>query len=500
MNTISEVLSQIAEGLDISPSDYALAQDRFNAVQAWLADGQYKSGSGANIFLQGSFRLGTVVRPLSGDSEGDYDIDQVCELTIPHANQSPGILKHDIGNRLSENDDYRRMMDEEGRRCWTLVYSSSEGRPGFHIDVLPAITSSFGEAYQIDITDKSKADYSWKSSNPNGYYHWFKARNTVFGDLVESQRQRIYAANGEQYKSASDVPLQLVRTSLQRAIQVMKRHRDTYFLNLDNKPISIILTTITTHHYDGSPIRDVIRRFARYVIDRHETLLRDGGIERDGVLDFIAGKWLVRNPVHAEREIEEQENFADKWSENSDLTTSFFAWVYQLDRDLSRFDKSGQASDLNLRTNVESDGEIFVSRRLRSSALSLEQGNNPTDDLLDLVHLGIEGELEWDQIRDLAKSIFDNAEGVSKDVAKVNFYQVALHRGKNLSEEAKNDIRRVLEHHSDSAAFRMCCHILLGSVTREMIRDCLAEGKYADPLRWPIMRLVPDRIVFPGTT
>jgi hypothetical protein len=100
METRNSILSQIAQHLDISPSDFKRAQERYKAVGRWLDGGTYQSGSLPKIYLQGSFRLGTVVRPYRDGQDSDFDIDQVCELTHRREHTSPRTLKHDVGDRL----------------------------------------------------------------------------------------------------------------------------------------------------------------------------------------------------------------------------------------------------------------------------------------------------------------------------------------------------------------------------------------------------------------
>ena len=45
---------------------------------------------------------------------------------------------------------------------------SEENRPGFHLDVLPALSSASYQEHQIDITEKNDEMYSWSTSNPEG--------------------------------------------------------------------------------------------------------------------------------------------------------------------------------------------------------------------------------------------------------------------------------------------------------------------------------------------
>src|SRR5262249_16388945 len=109
------------------------------AVAGWLeAANSSLTPYRPRVTLQGSFRLGTVVRPVIKGRGADYDIDQVCCLDRPGAGMQPGTLKHRVGDRLREHGTYRGMLDEEGRRCWTLNYAEDDG-VGFHLDVLPAI-------------------------------------------------------------------------------------------------------------------------------------------------------------------------------------------------------------------------------------------------------------------------------------------------------------------------------------------------------------------------
>ena len=92
---LNEAYVHLAESLDIPPSKYKEAVDRYRAVGEWLEAGEYLAASGEpEVYPQGSFRLGTVVRPLREGKEADYDIDLVCELKIAKTDVSPSDLKH----------------------------------------------------------------------------------------------------------------------------------------------------------------------------------------------------------------------------------------------------------------------------------------------------------------------------------------------------------------------------------------------------------------------
>lgn len=490
----NQVLLQVAQYLDISPSDYKIAQDRFNAVKSWLETGDYNSGYLPDVYLQGSFRLGTVVRPYREDKDGNFDIDQVCELTKFSSHKSSEVLKNDIGDRLKENDDYNRMLDDEGKRCWTIEYATEESRPGFHIDILPALKSDEGTLYNIDITHKEKNTYSWSTSNPKGYYLWFKSKNTYTSEFVESQRGSIFNSNRGLYNTKEDVPKQLFRTSLQRAIQIMKRHRDVHFSNKEFKPISIIITTITTQIYTQNNIIGIIDEFINYVLGRNEFLIKNGYLVKDDILDFSNAKWLIPNPVDLTRPEIERENFADRWNLEPKLANAFFEWSQQLKRDITSFKKSGISDNLNLKTKSFGTGDKIDKILKEELEKKLNNGNtmysNDGNDLLKMIHLGIEGKTEWEPIKKLALAHFQNTEeGENKDIAKVNYYQIAGHQGRSFSKEAREDILGVLRRHHDSPSFILCCNLLLGTATQVMIRNCMNHFQSENILEWPILRL-----------
>lgn len=473
-------LEKIVSDLDISPTDFERARSRYKAVADWLKGGEYASGDQMDIYIQGSFRLGTVIRPYRNSSDADYDIDQVCEIN-GHTTTAR-ILKHDVGDRLKNNADYERMLDEEGRRCWTLIYASQEGRPGFHLDVLPSRLGSDYASTRIDITHKNAGAYSWKSSNPKGYYEWFKACNAFSESTLISQRARIFEKNGALYKSASEVPKQLIRTNLQRSIQLMKRHRDVFFDGKEFSPISVIITTICAHKYTGAAIYETIIGFCDYVIGRLATVILGSQPGYDGILDYVNGGWVIPNPA------DNDENFADKWRKERERETAFFSWVLALRRSLYAFDRSENYRDLCLASFGGSSPDGQYSRRMLSKFTTGSVSSD--EDLLNLIHLGIESKLDWSAVNKIAvKNVDEEENGTeSKDIAWVNYYQVRLHAGYGLTVDHQNHIRKIRENRSSDSSFVFCCSLLLGEATLQMLRNCL-RSRGNDALRWPIVRL-----------
>ena len=113
---------------------------------------------------------------------------------------------------------------EEKRRCWHVEY---EDVPQFHMDVIPAV---FRSEY-IDITDhdEEKDSYEYIGSNPRGYVEWFRER---MAKRRQALREQYCSAHRDVIKSQADVEALKeyhFKTPLQKAIQILKRHRDIMF-------------------------------------------------------------------------------------------------------------------------------------------------------------------------------------------------------------------------------------------------------------------------------
>ena len=131
------IFNALSESLDITETQYEAAVRSYRAVGDWLAKADSVLVSYNPIIrAQGSFMLGTMIRPLN--EQDDLDIDLVCELTGKGASWTQYDLKHKVGNRLKDHETYKRMLDEEGRRCWTLKYAQESN---YHMDILPCLVA-----------------------------------------------------------------------------------------------------------------------------------------------------------------------------------------------------------------------------------------------------------------------------------------------------------------------------------------------------------------------
>ncbi len=304
------LIESVAEALDVPDSAYEQAKKRYEAVGAWLSvEGSPLRDALPVIYPQGSFALGTVNRPLRGP-RAEYDIDAVVELKGPVRNWTASQLKQLVGDRLREHGTYRAMLAEEGRRCWTLDYAAASGEPGFHMDLLPSVRGGTdhpgpGSATAIAITNRTPVRlYEWRPSDPKGYQAWFRGRMRV---RLDSHGVPM----SESWARIEAVPANDVRSPLQQAVRILKRHRDVMFLHdPDTAPISIILTTLASHAYGGEASLGA-------------TFL--GIVSRIGVhIDRSGGRVRVPNPVRPE------ENFADRWEGDARKEVAFEVWLEEV--------------------------------------------------------------------------------------------------------------------------------------------------------------------------
>ncbi len=352
-NDISEILDELGEQLDISETEYNVAVKSYEAVGDWLSkDTSPLHKFKPKILPQGSFMLGTMIKPIN--EEDDLDIDLVCKLEGKPNDWTQENLKEAVGDRLKSHGTYRDMIedDEGGRRCWTLEYADDSN---YHMDILPSVANenftlylneSFNNSQDLDvndmairITDKEEDNYptetnsdEWMKSNPFGYAKWF------FQKAIYS-KTKMYSLS----ESVDPVrEFQKEKLPLQRVVQLLKRHRDLMFLDdkydNENKPISIIITTLASRAYNKS--ENIIDAYSNIV-----TQMRNYIEERYNYETGKTEKWVV-NPVNSE------ENFADKWVETPQKEAYFYEWLDKLESDLGIIKNSGGLGLQNLNESL----------------------------------------------------------------------------------------------------------------------------------------------------
>ncbi|MEU5695438.1 nucleotidyltransferase [Actinosynnema sp. NPDC020468] len=330
---ISTLLTGAVEHLDIPDDLLDKTVSCYEDVGAWLLD---TGGELWSVYPQGSFTLGTVTRP--PDDDGEYDIDVVCHKAVKKTSTTQEKLKNEVGDMLEEyeqhkldddSDDIPILSVNESRRCWTLGYD------GFHLDVVPCVTDEDHPPTSILLTDLKLRP--WHHSNPKGYAEWFRSQSAEMTRALEAKAEE---------SGVPAVPNWTVRTTLQRLVQVIKWHCALHFADdLDDRPPSILITTLAAHAYAGEA--DLFTATVNAVAGMPRFITEEGD------------KWWVRNPAH------ELENFADKWNEPNQRREKFLSW---LDTLAGTLDYAGKSAGKGLDHLVDRLGGTFDLGLLRKSA------------------------------------------------------------------------------------------------------------------------------------
>lgn len=311
---IQEEIKKLIEEIDVSDSNYEKATNRYNSIANYIKNSELDSDK-PDIYLQGSFKLGTAIKPLT--KEGAYDIDIVCNLTkLRREDQSQFSLKYDLGKVVKRYSKAQSMSNEpeESKRCWILKYVDEDN---FHIDILPSVPLNDKDDGYIAITDKTKSNYfyvsyDWEISNPKGYAQWFRdiSKYSIYREKIA---KRFYA-------SIEKVPEYKVRTPLQRIVQILKRHAEVCFEDdIEHKPSSIIITTLAAKQYQSACLfNNDFLDVTTYIVEH----LKDGIENRNG-------SPCVYNPVNY------AEVLSGKWDKDDSYFEAFKKWLMQLESDFN---------------------------------------------------------------------------------------------------------------------------------------------------------------------
>jgi Second Messenger Oligonucleotide or Dinucleotide Synthetase domain len=227
---LDDLLARICAKLQISPTQFRLAETRYHTIGDWLAaDGSQLAIYKPAIYSQGSLRIGTTVKPLVAQ---EYDLDLVCEIKTSHLLfPNPVDLLNLVEARLRQHETYKHMLERKNR-CIRVNYAKE-----FHLDILPACPDPASGATCVVVPDRSAR--CWKHSNPRGYARWFDG----VAEEIQVKAIRFAEPLPDQVAAEDMVVLKLT-------VQLLKRWRDLAFAhNLDVAPISTVLTTLAGNFY-----------------------------------------------------------------------------------------------------------------------------------------------------------------------------------------------------------------------------------------------------------
>ncbi len=308
---IESILFGICEKLQLPPSLYDLANERYEIIIKVLKKDPVFKNVELNIYPHGSFRLKTTVKPLNGE---EFDLDFVAELPIDSDMMPKELYAHII--RILRNDKDHKDLIEPKTRCVRVNYAND-----FHMDIMP------GKLIDIDTNEIIVPDRDLKSwyhhSNPKGFADWFEkqARTRILNEMLELRHAQFEIEN----ISEQEVTAQL--EPLRRAVQLVKRYRNIYCDRTKKEPVrSIVICAlmgeITSFTGDTAQI---ISSFCDYV---------NGLIKKHNGNPFD-----VKNPVV-------DEILTEKWHEGTNYQ-DFVDMMEALTTDIRAIQKCSSNSEVN---------------------------------------------------------------------------------------------------------------------------------------------------------
>lgn len=379
MNTFErqkDILS-IIEKLDISPTLFKNATEKYKALAKYLND----NGLEADMYPQGSFAIGTVVRPNVKNPDANYDLDFICQVRGTRDDYSPSKLRDLIEEKLSSSDLYGGKL-ETYPECFTIEYAAING-VGFSIDIVPAAEENaenkkrlrekcnYPELIEDSISipkQNSEKNYCWLTNNPKGFRTWFDSINAPFIEASKNDfRNRFFQNNRTIFASVEEIPNDLYRSALQRVIQILKYHMNVYYFNLPNgddvKPISAIINVLAARIASGYDPYVTVFDLLEYVLGelsicaQQQDLEYKNYIQNYGERKYLSradGKWNIPNPANPE------DNLADRWNKDAKIPYYFFHWLKAVRKDL--IDSLNVEDEQVFRTALENGfGEKTVS-------------------------------------------------------------------------------------------------------------------------------------------
>lgn len=281
-NYTDAILFRICEKLQLTPTLYEQAKERYETIAGILQDDAVFANIEINIYPHGSFRQKTTVKPLKAR---EYDLDFVAELPL-NSTMTPNELYNHIV-RILRHDGIHNDMVELKNRCVRINYAND-----FHMDIMPGKLINSG-THEIIVPDRELKLW-YHHSNPIGFAEWFEnqARTQIIHEM--SSRRRIQCS----VETVTEQEIAAQLEPLRRAVQLVKRYRDVYCDKTGKEPVrSIVICTLMGQltSFSGDALQ-IINAFCAYV---------------NSLIAKSAGKpFDVKNPVV-------DELLTEKWKEGN---------------------------------------------------------------------------------------------------------------------------------------------------------------------------------------
>jgi hypothetical protein len=315
--------------MSLSGPQYALIEARYGTLQSALDAATDPLLANAHIFVQGSIRMKTTIKPARGATGEMATVDADAVVWLPNAGTASA---QDVLDAIEKRFSQATRVDEPVkplRRGIRIVYADET--PGFHMDITPARNAPGNTAVRghgaLLVPDRVSG---WKESSPMPYSEWLETVGQLAIRLLDDDLTKRAA----EFADATQDPLPdyddyRVPVPLRAAVKLLKRHRDEWAIRtgkIAQRPISAVITTLAARAYE-----DVVERSSAHPMRPVEAIMAIVAAMPLHVLQGQEG-WIVPNPRDA------RENFTEKWNrpggEGAGYKQAFDAWHAQAKRDI----------------------------------------------------------------------------------------------------------------------------------------------------------------------
>jgi hypothetical protein len=300
-------LLSAAEKISLSEAQYQIINNRYQQLQKVLDAADDPLLAQAHIFVQGSMRLRTTIKPVADAPKDLGTIDADAIVWLPHAQGASAMQVLDaIYQRFNDGSRVQAKI-ELLRRGVRIVYADEN--PGFHIDVTPAraIAGNGQEngAGKLEVPDRELQ--GWKASSPLPYATWLQTASQE--QIALDSTHRLAKRDGRLVEASQeplpDYALYSEQDPLRAAVKMLKRHRDEWAIRTGtegHRPISAVITTLASQAY-----LDVAKASKARALRPLEAMMAI--VQRmPAYIQGHPGHYQVCNPK------DPGENFAEKWN------------------------------------------------------------------------------------------------------------------------------------------------------------------------------------------
>jgi hypothetical protein len=294
------LLAEIAVKVQLSPTNYDLAVERYGTIAKFLDENSQLFDSIEGIFPQGSMAIGaTISTPYRTDEE--FDIDLVAKLpkNSDWKNHTPAEILDCFHKAFLSSDRYKRVV-ERNTRCVTLKYKN------MHLDITPLVDRDnlqHGNVMHHRHEDRED-DPTGKQvpSSPQLFAEWFEgcmpeelAFESYYRDLTFDAVEAVLTEKSAEIEEVPEQEKAQFKPRAKIALQLIKRFRNIQYATRKGRmPPSILLSKLVADEAPhGNSTKSLTEELIR-ITAALEKKLKQGKIKEfnpEDHLDELTDRW-----------------------------------------------------------------------------------------------------------------------------------------------------------------------------------------------------------------